>query len=352
MSEVQSTAVRKVAGTAFTAHALLDYEKYIDDSAAALMRALIERREQVDIAWWFQCFAMDVINRIAFSDSLGFLEHGKDVDGIMAATKHRFDHWGAWSACPGLEHIWWKGPFAKLRKGRTSPLGRVARQKMGKRTSSPLLPDTELDLLGKFLSGAVKHPGLVSNDVILGMVQSTIGAGADTTGATLGIVFYYLNHHAEVVGKLRQELFSAREAGNLSKPPLWIEVSRLTYLDAVLRETMRLYPVAQWGQDRVVPPEGAVLCGQYIPAQTVVGCHIDSIHRNFEVFGNDADDFNPNRWIAASEGQRARMNRAMLGFGSGKRMCLGMHIAWLELKKLVPLLVMHLDVGISMASHT
>ena len=74
MTEAQSTAVRKVAGTAFTAHALLDYEHYIDQSAGALLAALRDRPKPINLSWWFQLFAMDVINRIAFSDSLGFLQ--------------------------------------------------------------------------------------------------------------------------------------------------------------------------------------------------------------------------------------------------------------------------------------
>ena len=133
-------------------------------------------------------------------------------------------------------------------------------------------------------------------------------------------------------------------AGRLSDPPKWEEVRNLPYLDAVIKEAMRIFPVAQWGQDRVVPHGGATIDGKYLPQGTVVGCHADSIHRNQDLFGPDADDFRPQRWIKASEQQRAHMERAMLGFGAGKRMCLGSHIAWLEMKKLVPLLVMHLDV--------
>lgn len=96
MTEAQSTVVHRVAGAAFTANALLDYEDYIDQSCGALLNAFRTRPSPIDLSWWFNLFAMDVINRIAFSDSMGFLETGEDVENLMAATKDRFDHWGHW----------------------------------------------------------------------------------------------------------------------------------------------------------------------------------------------------------------------------------------------------------------
>lgn len=290
---------------------------------------------------------MDVINRIAFGDSLGFLETGLDVEDLMASTKDRFDHWGHWSAVPALERFLFKSPMSRFwRRQKSSPLAIAAQNKLAMRThpSASALKDRP-DLLGKFLDGTIKHPGLVSNAEIVGMVQSTIGAGADTTAATLAIIFIYLARNPYVVAKLRQELEEAYKAGELSNPPKWAEVRRLPFLEAVIKEAMRLFPVSQWGQDRVVPPGGATIAGHFVPEGTIVGCHVDSVHRNEGVFGEDADYFNPERWIAASEQQKARMERAMLGFGAGKRMCLGLHIAWLEMKKLIPLMILHLDVS-------
>lgn len=143
-----------------------------------------------------------------------------------------------------------------------------------------------------------------------------------------------------MVKKLRDEVLAAQ----LSDPPKWEEVRSLPYLEAVIKEAMRLLPVSQWDHSRVVPPGGATVAGYFVPEGTTVQCHIDSVHRSAEVFGAEPDVYNPERWTTASEAMKLRMEGAMLGFGAGKRMCLGRHIAWLEMKKLIPLLTMHLDV--------
>ncbi len=70
---------------------------------------------------------MDVINRIAFSDSMGFLETGEDVENLMAATKDRFDHWGHWSAVPGVERFVFKSSVSRLwSRQKVSPLAAAA----------------------------------------------------------------------------------------------------------------------------------------------------------------------------------------------------------------------------------
>lgn len=343
MTEQQSTAVHRVAGAAFTANALLDYEDYIDQSCAALLKALKERPKPIDLNWWFALFAMDVINRVAFSDSLGFLQSGEDVDHLMAATKDRFDHWGRWGAVPGLERVLFKSPLARIwLPSKPSPLAAAAQKKLAMR-QDPKSDEFKgrQDLLGKFLDGADRHPGLVTNKEITGMVQSTIGAGADTTAATLSIMFVYLARDPSIVQKLRKELSEAE----LSDPPTWNETRKLLYLDAFIKETMRIFPVSQWGQDRVVPAGGATVAGYFVPEGAVVGCHLDSIHRDEAVYGANPDSFDPERWLNATEEQKSFMESSMLGFGSGKRMCLGRHIAWLEMKKLIPLLLLRLDVS-------
>ena len=127
--------------------------------------------------------------------------------------------------------------------------------------------------------------------------------------------------------------------------PFSLRATSLPYLEAVCKEAMRLLPVSQWDQSRTVPAGGATVAGYFVPAGTTVQCHIDSIHRDAEIFGSEPDSYHPERWLNKSDQQLVKMNAAMLGFRAGKRMCLGRHIAWLEMKKLIPLLTMHLDVS-------
>jgi cytochrome P450 len=347
MNEVQHTAVRKSAGRHFTTNSLLDYEPSIEAATADLVRVLAVH-PTTDIANYLQCFAMDVLMRIAFSESLGFIDKGADVDDILAAVVARFDHWGHWAALPGADYLFNKSALAgKLRKKGDSPLARVSLAQLLKRkdVTTEKIPD-RMDLLQKFLDGQAKYPDIVSDDQILGIIMSTIGAGADTTAGTLAYTLYLLGKNPTAAAALQTELDNAVRDGSMSKPPKWSQVNRLPYLEAVLKESMRIFPIASWGLDRVVPPGGATISGTYVPGGAVVGVNIDAVHLDEDVYGSDAATFRPERWLEADEDQRRRMDRAFLAFSAGKRTCTGIHIAWLEMKKTLPLLLMNFEVSL------
>ncbi|RMZ91624.1 hypothetical protein DV736_g1128, partial [Chaetothyriales sp. CBS 134916] len=345
MSESQHTAVRRSVGSAFTTNSLLDYESAIEATGNDLLKVL-ENQATVDITYYLQLWAIDVLMQIAFSESLGFLEKCADVDGILDAIVGRFDHWGHWAAMPTLDYIFHKSPLAQFfTKKADSALARVSMAKIKSRSVSHSQLKKK-DLMQKFLDGQTKHPDLVSQDEILGIIMSTIGAGADTTAGTLTYTLYLLCQCPDALKKLQVELQDGLAQGTLSYPPRWVEVNNLPYLGAVLKESMRLMPIAAWGLDRIVPEGGATIGGTFIPGGTVVGCHIDSVMQDKEVYGEDVATFRPDRWLDASTEQRRRMDQAFIAFSAGKRICMGIHIAWLELKKALPLLVMNFEMSL------
>lgn len=92
-----------------------------------------------------------------------------------------------------------------------------------------------------------------------------------------------------------------------------------------------LHPAAGLILERVVPPQGMDILGHFIPGGTTVGCNAWVLHRRSEVFGEDVDDFRPERWIEASPSQLAQMKATMFQFGAGARTCLGKNISMLEM---------------------
>jgi cytochrome P450 len=87
----------------------------------------------------------------------------------------------------------------------------------------------------------------------------------------------------------------------------------------VIKESLRLHPGVGYPLERVVPKGGATLCGIDIPAGTVVGMHAWVIHHNRNVFGEDADEFRPERWLESGSGQLKKMERCFMsvsGFSS------------------------------------
>lgn len=94
----------------------------------------------------------------------------------------------------------------------------------------------------------------------------------------------------------------------------WKESRKLPYLDAVVKESGRLHPPFGLPFERVVPPEGAVICGQSIPGGSVVGVSAWAIHRDPETFGADCEEWKPERWLCDDESRR-RMDSALMTVG-------------------------------------
>ena len=75
---------------------------------------------------------------------------------------------------------------------------------------------------------------------------------------------------------------------------------------------MRLHPSVALPLERFVPEGGATICGQYLPAGTNVSMSAPVIHTNTDVWGNDADQFRPERWIDADAETLRTMDRNFL----------------------------------------
>lgn len=72
---------------------------------------------------------------------------------------------------------------------------------------------------------------------------------------------------------------------------------RLPYLDAVINEALRIHSTSGIGLPRLVPEGGLVVCGQTFPEGTVLSVPTFTIHRDKEVWGEDVEEFRPERWF-------------------------------------------------------
>jgi cytochrome P450 len=79
-----------------------------------------------------------------------------------------------------------------------------------------------------------------------------------------------------------------------------------------MKEAMRCHPGVSFPLERVVPEEGIDLCGAHLKAGTIVGMNAAVIHRDKTVFGDDADEFRPERWINCPDEQVKLMNRHLM----------------------------------------
>lgn len=85
-----------------------------------------------------------------------------------------------------------------------------------------------------------------------------------------------------------------------------------------MKEAMRCHPGVSFPLERVVPEGGINLCGTHFEAGTIVGMNAAVIHRDKTIFGDDADQFRPERWINSDEEQIKLMNRHLMTVSSFK----------------------------------
>jgi len=151
-------------------------------------------------------------------------------------------------------------------------------------------------------------------------------AGHETTANTLDWAFYLLAQNPDIERKLHEELDSVLE-GTL---PTFADLSRLPYLDKVIKEVMRLYPAA-WGVSREAMED--IELGEYkIPKGSVVGLMLYFTHHDARFFV-DPERFDPERFSPENEKQIPEY--AYLPFGGGPRICVGNSLAMMETRLIV-----------------
>lgn len=145
-------------------------------------------------------------------------------------------------------------------------------------------------------------------------IATNIGAGSGPTATVLRAVLYNILKHPHSVQKILQELQYAVKVRNLSKVVTWKECQDLPYLEACVKEAERLHPAIGLPLERIVPPEGAIICGQHFEGGTVVGINAWVVQRDKKVFGDDAETWRPERWLCG-RAERNKMEETLLTVG-------------------------------------
>lgn len=133
--------------------------------------------------------------------------------------------------------------------------------------------------------------------------------------------------------RLRSEIDAVAPSFNSVIPEL--EARKLPFLQACIKEGLRVTPPVTGLLEKEAPPEGDHVEGQFVPGRTHVGFAVYGALRDKDIFGEDADVFRPERWLEGDgDSDKTQMARSVdLVFGSGRNSCLGRPLALMELNK-------------------
>ncbi|REH00199.1 cytochrome P450 [Flavobacterium aquicola] len=146
-------------------------------------------------------------------------------------------------------------------------------------------------------------------------------AGYETTANALTFTLYLLAKHPDVQQKVWQEIaeIESQEGETVDK------LQKMTYINAVLNESMRFYPPA-WIVDRQNVVDDTIT-SYYIKKGTLIGISLYELHRNPKYWKNP-DEFNPERFLGE---EKKHSMQYFYPFGAGPRMCIGTGFAIYEM---------------------
>ncbi|KAJ5296670.1 uncharacterized protein N7443_007563 [Penicillium atrosanguineum] len=341
---------RAIVNPFFSKQAVVKMEHIVQDKVDRAAKRLEQAKNNgtvIKTDALFSALTGDVICHYTYGESSGMLET-KDMqnefrDAVTGASV--FCHFMRFFPVlvSLLESMPWfilwlqpmyKGYFDMERKIKEQSVNALqnAEKEQGSRTifhalSDPSLPAEE------------RTPIRLKNEAM-----TIVGAGTETTARVLTVGSFHLYRDGTMVRRLRDELRTVMP--DPTSKASWGQLEKLPYLTAVISESLRLAHSTTLRFPRVAPNKTRMYKNYIIPPGTPVSQSIYFVHMDPDIFP-EPNTFTPDRWLEASQ-KGERLDRFLVPFTKGSRMCLGMKwhcvsLAYAELYLMFATLTRHFD---------
>ncbi|KAF8380395.1 hypothetical protein HHK36_027880 [Tetracentron sinense] len=338
---------RKLASFEFSTRVLRDFSSAVfRRNAAKLGRTISEftiSNQTFDI--------QDVLMRCSL-ESIFKVGFGVDLNCLGGSSKEGSAFIKAFDDSNALVYWRYVDPFWKLKRFLNMGSEAVLRKNMklidgfvygiiqGKRKQLSVKGDSKdkEDILSRFLVESEKDPRMMTDQYLRDIILNFMLAGKDSTANTLSWFFYMLCKNPLIQEKIAQEVrevvFSTKD-NEASIDDFAMEITDATlekmhYLHAALTETLRLYPAVPVDgrcseTDDVLPDGYRLKRGDDVYYLTY------AMGRMSYIWGEDAEDFRPDRWLNNGVFQPESPFK-FVAFHAGPRICLGKDFAYRQMK--------------------
>jgi cytochrome P450 len=267
---------------------------------------------------------------LIFMGTLVDVEFGPDMERlwrpILRAIKYISP--GLWIVLPNLPRFGYQAALDEL----DAYLYAIIRQRRAQLAGQP--PGDTTKPAHDLLTQLARVQGM-TDDLIRDQILTMLIAGHDTSTALLAWVLHLLGEHPAVMARARAEVDGVLGAAE----PTAASVEHLEYLDAVIKEALRLYPPIHVG-NRIVNDD-AVIAGYQLQAGTRLMASIYLTHRD-ERFWDAPAEFRPERFAREAERPAAF---TYVPFGGGPRVCIGATFAQVEAKVVLGRILQQFDLS-------
>ncbi|KAL8800722.1 MAG: hypothetical protein Q9182_004965 [Xanthomendoza sp. 2 TL-2023] len=276
---------------------------------------------------------------MVYGEATGMVQQGQEVDGLITEWHRVFTLGGLVASLPWLINPLIHHPLLKrfLMPSKRQDWGSghimLSHEKLFKRRLQKPSLARQGNIFDKFLK--TKDP----NGDRLGLQAAeyecfvfTVGA-QDTTAAFMSAFVDHILRNPDVKSRLLEEVDHFNRVGKISFPvPSYEETMKMPYFMACCQETLRLSPSVSMVLPRYVSQGGMYMGTIWVPNHTEISANPFVLHRDKHIFGQDADIFNPDRWLGDANQVRT-MEKYFFAFGYGSRKCIGRHLAVFEAQK-------------------
>ncbi|KAI9815036.1 MAG: hypothetical protein M1827_002879 [Pycnora praestabilis] len=355
---------KRLAITGFSAKSIATYEQSISRNIALWIEQVENERtfkgDAVDLAVSIRYLTLDIVSEVSYGETLGFLDAWSDVRGILKEKETNKSTQAGIPIVFGASLVsWiarllaWKPLNSFMRKPQYDADGQVCgfgalfqytrdifeRAASGKADALPpsvmknfLLPPTGIE---RFNDNEAKRE-------LVGLLV----AGTGSIAAALSVVLNNIAKH----GEWQQRVFSQVSSLTSRHPDRpCSELMKLSDLKAVIKESLRLAPPFPSVFERIVTKgaENEIPGLPYpVPAGTRVWSNIYVVGRSQSVFGDDANQFRPERWLTDDQDRLRQMEENWVIFGRGPRMCIARDIAMNAIYKFLAEVCLHLSLDL------
>ncbi|KAK0641454.1 isotrichodermin C-15 hydroxylase [Cercophora newfieldiana] len=332
--------VRRSLAHGFSDSSMRQQESTVVEFVDLLMQRLHEEadggRKPLNAEAWYNWTTFDITGSLIFGEAFGCLRESKYHDWI--AVIFGTIKWGIGISTLDYLGFHWLVQIMFRWFGGSPDLARVREYTRSMLDRRLAMREGREDLF----------EGLVRQRDVWNMDQEKLGAnafililaGSETTATTLAGATYFLLTHPDALAKLQQEVrktFKSANDINIAS------VNKLSYMLAVLNESLRMYPPVTSNLVRIVPPGGAHIAGQFIPGGTYVEVQHWSINHSVDNFVSPWE-FNPERFLNPKEGE---VLEALQAFSVGPRNCIGRNLAYAEMRLILARLIFDFDMKLA-----